>query len=143
MAQSKSISAFFFALCDSLPTNSFPRWNEFVGRESQRAKKNLLFVILSQQIHSIEGRHLRVGKNNNKSQTLQTQTKIYETETIKHGGELHGEDITNEATLVSPPTPPSLGVSQSQSRSVNDFRSTPPGHSPGVGHCKPRCITVA
>jgi hypothetical protein len=108
MAQSKSISAFF-----------------------------LLFVILSQQIHSIEGRHLRVGKNNNKSQTLQTQTKIYETETIKHGGELHGEDITNEATLVSPPTPPSLGVSQSPtppSHGVDDFRPTSPGHSPGVGH---------
>ncbi|GMY11739.1 precursor of CEP3-like [Fagus crenata] len=89
----------------------------------------LFFVLILSQIHSIEG--------NIESQTLQTQKKIYETKTIKHGGELHGDDITNEATLVSPPTPPSLSVSQPRpppSRGAGDFAPTAPGHSPGVGH---------
>uniref|UniRef100_A0A2N9H0L0 Uncharacterized protein n=1 Tax=Fagus sylvatica TaxID=28930 RepID=A0A2N9H0L0_FAGSY len=90
----------------------------------------LFFVLIhSHQIQSIEG--------NIESQTLQTQKKTYEKETIKHGGELHGDDITNEATLVSPPTPPSLSVSQPRpppSRGAGDFAPTAPGHSPGVGH---------
>ena len=89
----------------------------------------LFFVLILSHIHSIEG--------NIESQTLQTQKKINETETIKHGDELHGDDITNEATLVSPPTPPSLSVSQPRpppSRGAGDLAPTAPGHSPGVGH---------
>ncbi|KAL4644859.1 hypothetical protein ACB092_02G194200 [Castanea dentata] len=100
MAQSKSIAAFLF-----------------------------LVIIFSQQIQSIEGRHLREGKKSNKSQTLQTQTKIYETETIKHD-----EEITSESPPAAPTT---VNVSQpppSPNRGVDDFRPTTPGHSPGVGH---------
>ncbi|KAK4584566.1 hypothetical protein RGQ29_022331 [Quercus rubra] len=96
MAQSKLISAFLF-----------------------------LVFILSQQIQSIEGRHLRDGKKSIESKTIQTQTKIYETETIKHGRVLHGDDKSNEK-ITSPPPPPN--------RDVDDFRPTSPGHSPGVGH---------
>ena len=106
MAQSKLISAFLF-----------------------------LVFILSQQIQSIEGRHFREGKRNIESKTIQTQTKIYETETIKHGRVLHGDDKSNEEiTSVSPPT---VNVSQPPpppNRGVDDFRPTSPGHSPGVGH---------
>ncbi|KAK4538995.1 hypothetical protein RGQ29_022334 [Quercus rubra] len=86
-----------------------------------------LVFILSQQIQSIEGRHLRE----------ETQTKIYETETIKHDDRLHGDDKSNEEiTSVSPPTLPIVNVSQSPptNRGVDDFRPTTPGHSPGVGH---------
>ncbi|KAL4644857.1 hypothetical protein ACB092_02G194000 [Castanea dentata] len=96
MAQSKLISAFLF-----------------------------LVFILSQQIQSIEGRHL----------LEEAQTKIGETETIKHGSVLHGDDKSNEEiTSVSPPT---VNVSQPAPppyRGVDDFRPTTPGHSPGVGH---------
>ncbi|KAK4584565.1 hypothetical protein RGQ29_022330 [Quercus rubra] len=87
-----------------------------------------LVFILSQQIQSIEGRHLRE----------ETQTKIYETETIKHEDRLHGDDKSNkEITGVSPPTLPTVNVSQPPpppNRGVDDFRPTTPGHSPGVGH---------
>ena len=57
---------------------------------------------------------MREGKKSNESQTLQTQTKIYETETIKHGGVLHGDDdkSSEEITSVSTPTPPTVNVSQ-------------------------------
>ncbi|KAK7814806.1 precursor of cep3 [Quercus suber] len=94
-----------------------------------------LVFILSQQIQSIEGRHLRGGKKSIESKTIQTQTEIYETETIKHSRVLHGDDKSNEEiTSVSsstvnvsqPPPPPNRGV--------DDFRPTSPGHSPGVGH---------
>ena len=109
MAQSKLISAFLF-----------------------------LVFILSQQIQSIEGRHLREGKRSNESQTLQTQTKIYETESIIHGDVLHGDDKSNEEiTSESTPTPPTVSVSQlppPPNRGVDDFRPTAPGHSPGAGH---------
>ena len=67
MAQSKLISAFLF-----------------------------LVFILSQQIQSIEGKHLREGKKSFESKTIQTQSKIYEIETIKHSGVLHGDDKSNE-----------------------------------------------
>ncbi|KAL4644858.1 hypothetical protein ACB092_02G194100 [Castanea dentata] len=82
-----------------------------------------LVFILSHQIQSIEGRNLREGKKSIESKTIQTQTKIYETETIKHG--------------VSPPTLPTVSVSQPPlppNRVVDDFRPTTPGHSIGVGH---------
>ncbi|XP_030923390.1 precursor of CEP3-like [Quercus robur] len=109
MAQSKLISAFLF-----------------------------LVFILSQQIQSIEGRHLREGKKSNESQTLQTQTKIYETESIIHGDVLHGDDKSNEEiTSESTPTPPTVRESQlppPPNRGVDDFRPTAPGHSPGAGH---------
>ena len=97
-----------------------------------------LVFILSQQIQSIEGRHLREGKKSIESKTIQTQTKIYETETIKHDDRLHGDDKSNkEITGVSPPTLPTVNVSQPPpppNRGVDDFRPTSPGHSPGVGH---------
>ena len=96
-----------------------------------------LVFILSQQIQSIEGRHLREGKQSIESKTIQTQTKIYETETIKHDDRLHGDDKSNEEiTSVSPPTLPTVNVSQPPptNRGVDDFRPTTPGHSPGVGH---------
>ena len=67
MAQSKLISAFLF-----------------------------LVFFLSQQIQSIEGRHLREGKKSIESKTIQTQTKIYETESIIHGVVFHGDDKSNE-----------------------------------------------
>ena len=66
MAQSKLISAFLF-----------------------------LVFILSQQIQSIEGKRLREGKKSNESRTLQTDTKIYETESIIHGDVFHGDDKSN------------------------------------------------
>ena len=99
MAQSKLISAFLF-----------------------------LVFILSQQIQSIEGRHLRDGKKSIESKTIQTQTKIYETETIKHGRVLHGDDKSNEKiTSVSPPT---VNVSQALShlllQTVASMTSDPP-----------------
>lgn len=63
---------------------------------------------------------------NNEFQNFGTQNKIYERETIKHGGKLHGDDSANEAiTKESPPTP---------AADIDDFRPTTPGHSPGVGH---------
>ncbi|KAF3961814.1 hypothetical protein ACB098_02G166100 [Castanea mollissima] len=108
MAQSKLISAFLF-----------------------------LVFILSQQVQSIERRHLRVRKNSYESQTLQTHTKIYEAETIIHGDVLHGDEKSNEEiTSESSPTPPAVSVSQlpPPNRGVDDFRPTAPGHSPGVGH---------
>ena len=55
----------------------------------------ILVFILSRQIQSIEGRHLREWKKSNESQTLQTQTKIYETKTIIHGGVFHGDYKSN------------------------------------------------
>ena len=111
MAQSKLISAFLF-----------------------------LVFILSQQIHSIEGRHLREGKKSDKPQTLQTQTKISETETIKHDGVLLGDDKSNqEITSESPPAPPTVSVTQlppPTNRGVDDlFHPTASGQSPGgLGH---------
>ena len=100
----------------------------------------ILVFILSRQIQSIEGRHLREGKKSNESQTLQTQTKIYETETIKHGGVLHGDDdkSSEEITSVSTPTPPTVNVSQPQplpppNRGVG-FRHLDSGPRNGVGH---------
>ncbi|KAK9990594.1 hypothetical protein SO802_025579 [Lithocarpus litseifolius] len=97
-----------------------------------------LVFILSQQIQSIEGRHLREGKKNIESKTIQTQTKIYKTETIKHGSVLHGDDKSiEEINSVSPPTLPTVSVSQPPpppNRVVDDFRPTTPGHSIGVGH---------
>ncbi|KAM3709333.1 hypothetical protein ACB098_02G165900 [Castanea mollissima] len=106
MAQSKLISAFLF-----------------------------LVFILSQQIQSIEGRHWLEGEKSIESKTIQAKTKIGETETIKHGSVLHGDDKSNEEiTSVSPPT---VNVSQPApppNRGVDDFRPTTPGHSPGVGH---------
>ena len=111
MAQSNLISAFLFLVC-----------------------------ILSQQIHAIEGRHLREGKTSNKPQTLQTQTKIYETETIKHDGVLLGDDKSNlEITSESPPAPPTVSVTQlppPTNRGVDDlFHPTASGQSPGgLGH---------
>ncbi|KAK4551506.1 hypothetical protein RGQ29_032347 [Quercus rubra] len=101
MAQSKLISAFLF-----------------------------LVFILSQQIHSIEGRHLRE----------ETQTKISETETIKHDGVLLGDDKSNqEITSESPPAPPTVSVTQlppPTNRGVDDlFHPTASGQSPGgLGH---------
>ena len=71
MAQSKLISAFLF-----------------------------LVFILSQQIQSIEGRYLLEGKKSYESKTLQTQTKIYETETIIHGGVFHGDYKSNHTLQV-------------------------------------------
>ncbi|KAL4644864.1 hypothetical protein ACB092_02G194700 [Castanea dentata] len=100
-----------------------------------------LLFILSQKIQSIEGRNLRGGKKNNESQILHTQTKIYETETIIHGGVLHGDDKSNkEITSVSTTAaPPTVSVSQPPpppNRAVDDFsrRPTKSGQSPGVGH---------
>jgi hypothetical protein len=97
-----------------------------------------LVLIFAQVIQCIEGRRLLVGKNN-EFQTHQTQNKIYEKETIKRGGKLHGDDTTNEAsTKVFPPTPPAVDVPMPPPprsvRDINDFRPTAPGHSPGVGH---------
>nr|XP_023875251.1 precursor of CEP5-like [Quercus suber]POE82596.1 hypothetical protein CFP56_46445 [Quercus suber] len=100
----------------------------------------ILVFILFRQIQSIEGRHLREGKKSNESQTLQTQTKINETETIKHGGVLHGDDdkSSKEITSVSTPTPPTVSVSQPPplpppNRGVG-FRHLHSGPSTGVGH---------
>ncbi|KAF3961813.1 hypothetical protein ACB098_02G166000 [Castanea mollissima] len=97
-----------------------------------------LVFILSQQIQSIEGRHLREGKKSIEPITIQTQTKIYETETIKHGGGFDGDNKSNEEiNSVSLPTVPTVNVSQPPpppNRGVDDFRPTTPGHSPGVGH---------
>ena len=107
MAQSKLISAFLF-----------------------------LVFILSQQIHSIEGRHLHEGKKSNKPQILQTQTKISETETIKHDDVLLGDDKSNqEITKESPPAPPTVSVTQPPpptNRGVDDFfHPIASGQSPG------------
>lgn len=95
-----------------------------------------LVLIFIQETQCIEGRRLLVGKNN-KFQNLRTENKIYENETIKHGGQLHGDDSANVAiTKESPPPPPSLGVSgpPPPGHDIDDFRPTAPGHSPGVGH---------
>jgi len=96
----------------------------------------ILVFILSRQIQSIEGRHLREWKKSNESQTLQTQTKIYEIETIKHGGVLHGDDdkSSEEITSVSTPTPPTVSVSQPLPNRGVRFRHLHSGPSTGVGH---------
>ncbi|KAK4584567.1 hypothetical protein RGQ29_022332 [Quercus rubra] len=100
-----------------------------------------LFVvfILTQQIQSIEGRRVREGKKSNEPQTLQTQTKIYETETIIHGGVLHGGDKSNqEITSVSPPTAPTVSVSQPPPLPPPNcgarFTHSDSGPSYGIGH---------
>ena len=80
------------------------------------------------------------GKKSYESKTLQTQTKIYETETIIHGVVFHGDDKSNEEiTSVCPPTPPIVSVSQlppPPNHGFDDFRHpTTTGQSAGsVGH---------
>ena len=83
-----------------------------------------LILIFAQEIQCIEGRRLLVGKNN-EFQTLQTQNKIYEKETFKHSGKLHGDDSENEAiTKESPPTPLAIGVSQPPPPTSHDINQT-------------------
>ena len=83
---------------------------------------------------------MREGKKSNKPQILQTQTKISETETIKHDGVLLGDDKSNqEITSESPPAPPTVSVTQPPpptNRGVDDFfHPTASGQSPGgLGH---------
>ncbi|KAJ7944410.1 Precursor of CEP3 [Quillaja saponaria] len=98
-----------------------------------------VFIFLSQHFHSIEGRYLNSATKSNHvdNQFYQKET----TNTRKHDSDI----ITNAttATNVSSPAPPThqvvggAGASPpppSPSHGIDDFRSTAPGHSPGVGH---------
>ena len=107
----------------------------------------LLVLIFGQEIESIQGRNLKLGKKN-EFPKLQAYNKILEKETrkinnAKQNNSLHGEEfptvrVTANANLISPPAAPSVAVGESlpppPPRHVDDFRPTAPGHSPGVGH---------
>ncbi|TXG59461.1 hypothetical protein EZV62_014034 [Acer yangbiense] len=110
----------------------------------------LLVLIFGQEIQSIQGRHLKFGKNN-EFPKLQSHNKIIlekETRNInnaKQNNNLHGEEfptvrVTANANLMSPPAAPSVAVGDQSlpppppPRHTDDFRPTAPGHSPGVGH---------
>ncbi|KAI4327469.1 hypothetical protein L6164_019927 [Bauhinia variegata] len=91
----------------------------------------LFALILCQGFFSSEGRYLKAEGNRD-----QKETQIL----VKHEEHVHGDGITtNEATLMSPPSPTlpltddAAGTSP-PGRGVDDFRPTAPGHSPGVGH---------
>ncbi|XP_044470545.1 precursor of CEP5-like [Mangifera indica] len=102
----------------------------------------VLVLIFCQEIQSIEGRHLKLERQN-EFPKLQIYNKILEEvtrELAKQKSNLHGDENTTVTAAndnVSPPTAPSLPVGESPSpppKRADDFRPTAPGHSPGVGH---------
>ncbi|KAK3222435.1 hypothetical protein Dsin_009460 [Dipteronia sinensis] len=108
----------------------------------------LLVLIFGQEIESIQGRHLKLGKNNEFPKFQSHNKIILEKETrkiynAKQNNNLHGEEfptvrVTANANLMSPPAAPSVVVGESlpppPPKHADDFRPTAPGHSPGVGH---------
>ncbi|OAY35414.1 hypothetical protein MANES_12G100000v8 [Manihot esculenta] len=115
------------------------------------AQTNLFFtcvffvLIFSQELHSVDGRHLKHEKKH-KSSKLHTSNK-FEKEQTKFVDKLnvHGHNDSSvevpPASRSSPAIPiPSGAVvdepppSPTTPGHVDDFRPTAPGHSPGVGH---------
>ncbi|KAJ9177232.1 hypothetical protein P3X46_012470 [Hevea brasiliensis] len=115
------------------------------------AQTNLLFaciffmLIFSQEIHSVDGRHLKLERKH-KFSKLRTSSKFEKQQTRfvdKHN--VHGDndsDVEVPTTIWSPPATPvpagavigEPGSSPPPPGHVDDFRPTAPGHSPGVGH---------
>ncbi|XP_048128967.1 precursor of CEP5-like [Rhodamnia argentea] len=110
-----------------------------------------LLFIFSLKLQSTQARLLKLTmhKQNPLLNKLQNANKLLEkdpSETLaKQSKNLHGEtsnkatDTNLSSTLPSPPSPPSAMVGPttpppSPGRSLDDFRPTAPGHSPGVGH---------
>ncbi|XP_044470546.1 precursor of CEP5-like [Mangifera indica] len=102
----------------------------------------VLVLIVCQEIQSIEGRHLKLVRQNELPK-LQIYNKILEEETrklVEQKNNLHGDENTTVTAAnpdVSPPTAPSVAVGESPPpppKHADDFRPTAPGRSPGVGH---------
>ncbi|KAL3722162.1 hypothetical protein ACJRO7_034515 [Eucalyptus globulus] len=98
----------------------------------------VVFFLLafSLKLQSTQARQLRLTmqKQNSFSNKLQNVNELVEKEPRKTIAEqskyLHGEtwnEATNTVASSTPPPPSPL-------HSLDDFRPTAPGHSPGVGH---------
>ncbi|XP_031265552.1 precursor of CEP3-like [Pistacia vera] len=102
----------------------------------------VLVLIFCQEIQCIEGRHLKLERQN-ESPKLQIYNKLLKKETRKlaeQKSNLHGDENTTVRAAnanVSPPTAPTAPVGElapPPPKHADDFRPTAPGHSPGVGH---------
>ncbi|GAV90337.1 hypothetical protein CFOL_v3_33746 [Cephalotus follicularis] len=98
-----------------------------------------ILMIFFQEIHSIEGRHLRLD-GQNEIPKIKTYKNYLEKEPEKISSEqndnFHGDGNTVRATSlgISAPSVVIAGAQPPPPDHVEDFRPTTPGHSPGVGH---------
>ncbi|PKI50465.1 precursor of CEP5-like [Punica granatum] len=92
-----------------------------------------LLLVMSLQVQMIQGRQMRLAMHQKQSSNhYYPDSKSYKN--------LH-DNSSNAAAVVTTPTLPSPNAAATMStpppppsRSMDDFRPTAPGHSPGIGH---------